>query len=375
MKAEIADFLNKQPIFSDFTPTELETISQMLLIADYAKGTQVLTEGKKNDKLFFLEHGVVEILKWDEQHTHLLHIGKLKPGAFFGDMSFVDASLCSTTIKTRTHCKIHYINKHSLNLENPAHKSIYDKLLHNIAEANLQRLRKTSKDYVESMKTSIENLRLQNRFGKFFIIIVVVFGIGNITDELVKNYLFNLKSEFFSWIYLFSIAIPTLYFTKVYAYSLSEFGVTLKNWRLSLRDGVFFSIGMIAFTLLGLTLAGLLNYHPFGLDLTTVKDQRLFNFGIVFGYLIHSYIQEFIIRGVALTSLKTFLRDDSGIKSIILTSAIFAILHLHEGLLVGLIAFIISIPLGIIYLRTYNLIGVTIIHFFLGLIGLYLGIL
>ena len=87
----------------------------------------------------------------------------------------------------------------------------------------------------------------------------------------------------------------------------------------------------------------------------------------------HSVLQEFASRGVVQTALKTFLRDERGHLAIGVTSMLFAILHMHHGLVAIVVTFAASVAFGYVYRQHDNLAGVSIVHFVGGTIAEYAG--
>jgi len=82
---------------------------------------------------------------------------------------------------------------------------------------------------------------------------------------------------------------------------------------------------------------------------------------IVFGLnwilrdVIQNYIQELAARGIMQNTMQRFLRDEHGVRSVMVLSSTVA-----------------SVCLGFFYLRHRNLIGVTIVHYIMGVTGRYL---
>jgi membrane protease YdiL (CAAX protease family) len=84
-------------------------------------------------------------------------------------------------------------------------------------------------------------------------------------------------------------------------------------------------------------------------------------------YIIHSYIQQFF-RAIIQTLVQRFLLDPKGYISVIFTALAFSIVHANYGFESMIVTLIVCIFFGLIYKRTYNLLGVTLVHFILGLI-------
>ena len=89
-------------------------------------------------------------------------------------------------------------------------------------------------------------------------------------------------------------------------------------------------------------------------------------------YFIHSYAQEFLARGVMQVGLCE-LREvkDSTLRTFIaicMASLAFGITHTPFGFPVVMATILSGIIFGYLYIRTHNLIGVTLFHFFSGML-------
>ena len=103
---------------------------------------------------------------------------------------------------------------------------------------------------------------------------------------------------------------------------------------------------------------------------------RYLNPYMLFLYVPHSYLQEFIARGVSQTLLVRFLDDKRGFRSATIIALIFADIHVYISWLATAVgAFLFGVLFGLIYLRQKNLIGVTLVHLAVGTAATLFGIL
>ena len=172
----------------------------------------------------------------------------------------------------------------------------------------------------------------------------------------------------FSFIYLLTVAFPFTGYIVASKRSLSTYGVSNNNLKVSFKEGILFTLLLFA-----------------GVSITLMAMQFLGNAGDIEKwlysgklsaadaayYLLHVVVQEFFIRGVIQTSLYRFFENYRSLLSIFCTSLIFGFLHIHNGYMLVLIAFLISFPMGYIFQKHKNLIGVIIIHWTLGLLIIY----
>ena len=82
-------------------------------------------------------------------------------------------------------------------------------------------------------------------------------------------------------------------------------------------------------------------------------------------YLSNAFLQQFI-RAIAQVSLQKFIQDKKGYYAILMSSFVFSIMHAHIGVVLIVITVFASYIFGLIFSRTYNLVGVTLVHFILG---------
>jgi membrane protease YdiL (CAAX protease family) len=256
----------------------------------------------------------------------------------------------------------------------PALRSSYASLVANMAGTNLDRLGATSAKYVKTAADYIQALRTQNEFGKFFIIVIVTFGLGSLLNRVVTDYVIDTTTDLFSWAYLLILVLPILFFVAYFRYPLSTFGVRREKWAASLRDGVVSGALGVALFLWGYWLVRRLLGDPVEHNLLVISDARLLGPTVIL-YFFHSYVQEFIARGVMQTSLQRFLADAAGRQTVVITSFLFGVFHLHISIVFSLIVFAGSVVFGFLYLRTQNLLGVSVLHWLLGLATIQAGLM
>ena len=103
-------------------------------------------------------------------------------------------------------------------------------------------------------------------------------------------------------------------------------------------------------------------------------DIRRFNLYQVL-YLFTAFIQEFIARSVLQSNLKRIAIRNKSAYSIIQASIIFAIFHIEYGFWFMIGAASLGCLLGILYDKQNTILGVWIVHWFLGVAAFLLGII
>jgi membrane protease YdiL (CAAX protease family) len=150
----------------------------------------------------------------------------------------------------------------------------------------------------------------------------------------------------------------------------SEMGITSKKWKKSLFEGILASV----------VFAGLFFvFYKFAkhYSLVDVKpiDLSVGNYFPMFVYFIQSAAQELFARGFLQTTFQRFFNDHKGIKSNLLASLFFSLIHIHFGIIAVVVTFMGSLLFGALYLRHHNMIGVSIFHWTAGVCFFGTGIL
>ena len=359
--------LSEFTIFDGFTDHEWQTLLQVSEGKSFEARQIIFKEGDISDQLYIILKGKIRISKADDNKKEF-PIETLHAIDVFGDLSFIDGHPRSANARAVNHAEIMVISKSTLLHAGEIGVAIYGKLVSNIAKIASSRLRQSNINYVETLRAQNMHLQLRTEFGKFFLIIITIFGLANVVDQfLVEYYAISIPSQLFNWVYLLVIISPISYFLLHYHYRLNEFGITTKNLKRSILDGLIASViillgAQILFFIIGKVANISFAYNP-----------NVFRVSFLL-YFLHAYIQELAARGVGQTALQRFYDDKKGNLSIVMASYIFAVLHLHQGIESSLVIFFASLIFGKIYLRTYNLAGVTIFHFFTGAVGYYYGI-
>ncbi len=97
---EIISLLRKTPIFTDLSESELIDLLHLLHERTFVQGEIVFKEGELGLGLYVIFKGEVEIEKASKNgHGRLARLG---PGEVFGEVSFLDGSVRSATVRATT---------------------------------------------------------------------------------------------------------------------------------------------------------------------------------------------------------------------------------------------------------------------------------
>jgi membrane protease YdiL (CAAX protease family) len=177
------------------------------------------------------------------------------------------------------------------------------------------------------------------------------------------------ESTLFHWIYLIVVGfIPAiLLFVKVDVPFKKLLNIRA-NFIKSLLDGLIFSaVGVASIFILCAILHQIVpeeNFLPSFLSMS-------FSVTTLF-YFIHSYFQQFV-RATVQTLVQRFLADTKGYLSVAITALAFGLVHAQYGFESMLVTLGVSVFFGLIYRRTDNLLGVSLVHFVLGSVYFHMG--
>ncbi len=94
-----ASSLGALPLFGGLPEDALQKLVDKVEVIDAAAGTTVFAEGDVARSLYVLVTGTLEIVKAGPDGD--VHLGHVRPGECFGEMSFIDMQPRSATIRAR----------------------------------------------------------------------------------------------------------------------------------------------------------------------------------------------------------------------------------------------------------------------------------
>jgi len=231
-----------------------------------------------------------------------------------------------------------------------------------LASVVVKRARAMSDEMLASLRRQLEIKTVQNQFGYFLIFTISIFLISTTLFYLVaEDYVADVYDPAFSWQTLIFLALPSLVVIKMMKIPLADLGIKREGaWR-SFVESVSFCVAITIPTVIWMVWF----QKPSASDDTGATIDGFF----FFHYFIHSFFQEVGARGLFQGLFQKFLDDSRGHRSIFLTSIVFASLHITFGIDAVVITFFASIGFGYLYLRQKNLLGVTIVHYWLGVLA------
>jgi CRP/FNR family transcriptional regulator/CRP/FNR family cyclic AMP-dependent transcriptional regulator len=121
MMRRYMDNLKNVHLFATLNEKDIEVISRIIYINNYAKGEVVFQEGEKGDSLYIVLKGQVKVCLYDEDGREYILAAIGKDG-FFGELALIDELPRSANVITLENSELLIIRRHDftrLLMENP----------------------------------------------------------------------------------------------------------------------------------------------------------------------------------------------------------------------------------------------------------------
>jgi len=141
--------LQKYSLFGGLDEEQVNKILPLLEQENYGPDELVITEGKPNDKIFFLIEGQVAVSK---KEYLLTHFGE---GEAFGEMEVLDVKPAVASIRSLSPVKVMSISNRTLREIYKLDPKIFSLIIMNLARDLSRRLRKMDETLAESSSMPI----------------------------------------------------------------------------------------------------------------------------------------------------------------------------------------------------------------------------
>lgn len=347
------------------TPELLAALGDVARAVDYQDGASIMDEGERSDHLFLVASGGVEVFRAAHGAQEEQRVVILKPGDLLGEMALIDGAPRSLSARAIDDCRLLRVRPEDLErLEDGRH--LLSEFKVGLGAAVVRRMRELTDRHVATLERQLAAAREQQQFGRFFLYTMTLMAIGLVTNNLLLTHRVDItpNSMEFAWIFAVMLVLPSIGIVRMMHIPLHELGLTTKGMKRSLIEGGAISLVAVLITV-GLVKTGIL----------PGKDGNPLDPLPVLAYIFHSFLQELFGRGFFQSALQRFLDDRRGYRSVVFTSILFGLFHIHFGLpAVGVIA-VGGLLFGSFYLRHHNLAGVTLLHFWIGVCFFNSGVL
>ncbi len=363
--------LRKFALLENLDSSQLEQLGNICDRRIYQPQEFLFLEEEKEDIIYFLVSGTVGLYRSDSVTHKSLKFKEMSSGESLGEMSFVDSSPRSCSVKAETEVVALLLSRQKLIDNIPQHQDILNIFNETINYQINEHLRTLTDHHILALQQQIEDLKEREKLSHFLFLLIFGFFTAIAFAEFLKVVPDNSAAEstFFHWIYLIIVGLlpAILLFIKVDIPFKKLLNIQ-KGFTKSLLDGLIFSaVSVIVIFVLCVIL------NPIFPEKNFLQNFLSMSFPIAtLFYFIHSYIQQFL-RAIVQVLIQRFLLDRKGYISVMLTALSFGIVHAQYGFESMMVTFIVSIFFGLIYRRTYNLLGVSMVHFVLGSIYFHMG--
>jgi CRP/FNR family cyclic AMP-dependent transcriptional regulator len=139
------DYLRRCSLFGGVTEAAFEHIRALIRRQSFPAGAIILAEGSVNDRIYFIEHGRVEITKaaMTDGRPVTRHIVTMGSGDTFGEMELIDIQPCAATVRAVEDTVTLTLSNHDLYRISKIDMKTYALLIMNLARELSRRLRQT----------------------------------------------------------------------------------------------------------------------------------------------------------------------------------------------------------------------------------------
>lgn len=356
-RQEKFEFLKNQFLLRGLTNEQVQNLQDKFLEEKFNPNETIFEEGSKSSDLYIIVEGEVSVIKWDENHCSQALLGKINAGDVFGEISFLEPSVRSSSIKAIKPTTILKLSRESIS-ENSM-RDILDQIFINIGLVNTNRLRTLNALYVKTLQSHQNVFHLRQDSGKFllfqYLILSLCAGISTLLIGNIRLYL--------PW--LIAI-IPAIILIKSKNYNWAHFGLNFRNALTVVGISLLIAILLIIVSFL---LNGAFHLTP-GPNIFFQPNLTNYLWLDLLFFALYSFSQECIARGILQTSIQDFFQDHKGYKSIFINGCFLFAFFFPLGFLPALWIFLINLPFGFFYLKQKSVVGVFLIHFILMAFGL-----
>jgi CRP/FNR family transcriptional regulator, cyclic AMP receptor protein len=139
----VIDLLIEIPLFDQIKSDDLKILARNMNFMDFQPREVIFTEGDKGDFVCFVTRGALDVVKKNDKGKDVV-IATLGKGRSLGEMSIIDDSPRSATVKAKTQSTLLILTRKSFDQMLEQHPQIGVKLLKGIARLLSMNMRKTS---------------------------------------------------------------------------------------------------------------------------------------------------------------------------------------------------------------------------------------
>ncbi len=145
----ISSLIPKLEVFNFLEESDYTVLEKYMFRYDYEEGAYVFKEGTHGGYMFFIVEGSVEVIKQFDTKKHT--IAKLGAGRSVGEMSLIDGSPRSATVRAKEQLALIVLKREDFQRLLQDEPAIANRILMGIANLLSQSLRDTNKNFTEKL--------------------------------------------------------------------------------------------------------------------------------------------------------------------------------------------------------------------------------
>lgn len=331
----------------------------------FAAGTTIVEDDRPSPGIHLVIEGELDVLKVDPVTGQTQVLNTLVAGDTFGELGFATDETATATVAARTEVRAWVLSQEAM-----AGLACREQIVYRILERSVCQVRRISSMVAERLQ---ENLAAQIRareFGALFVYTTLIAAFHS--EATYASDLAPIRILLSSWGYLLVGVVPVAGLVWWMKQPLADYGLSFHRLRRNVLEGIVVSAILVSGTIFFERLV-----RPVGTLFTWSHfegwpaSMTALYFAL---YPLHSFLQEFVMRGVMQGALSRFLSERHPVVPIAIVSFLFALTHENASGMAVLI-FFLSFLLGLLYHRHQSLLGVTIIHTAIGTTAQALGYL
>lgn len=362
MEAPLLEELNpyRETVFNGFTDDEVKDIISVIRKETYEAGETLFEEDDEGDDLYLLIEGEVKILKKDEHKLFHVNLVRLKSPDIFGEISFLNSSVRSSTVETSKSTTLLILSKKEL-FQTKDGQTIFEKMSRNIQLILNRRLHETNIFYTKLFRgVSGESRRMQGWTNLLFFT-ALVGGAWNVVFYFSSNAVYKVDEPWLNWLYWWVFGISSLLLIYGLKINRNDLQLTMQNVKQGFPRLITYAIGALVLFLTSALMAS--------------SEYPHFSLWWLLGYFLFCAAYEFIGRGILINAINQVFKDREGFVSVPLSAIFLTVIPLpayyHLGMTAPIVCFLMNGMLGMLFFKTKNLAAMVLLHFFLGIVLVY----
>ena len=366
-----------RPETDELSAEEWKTLKSSMQTLRLKNEEILFHEGSLEEELYFIEEGTMAVIKKGHE------IATLNPGDWIGEIAALSKGKTrSATVKAKGDALLKKISLPNLKKVTQADPDIFTRVMTNLAKNLAYRLDTSNTSRLDSLQREIDLERGRIEMGHFlFYMLIAISAFIYLMKFLSLTHFSPKVNTVISIPSILMLGFFSLRYVKKTSYPLSEFGLTLKNWKTATVEALAYTIpiGLALFLIKWVIyqVTGSPSEKPFQHfhQIQSMHLPLLDWLSITIGYTLIVPLQAFMINGCFQGGLSRFFIGPHRILlSILLSNLIFSLVHLQISLQLSIGVFFIGCFWGWLYSKHQTIVGISVSHAILGMwVGIFLG--